>query len=240
MDSQILKEIKELRAVIALLIGSSDLPVKQQFSMDAIKKAAAEFQKLTIERGEWIAETDIHKIIRKAPWYCAAFIIEKFKFTNYFKRGKTYYFNKKTIIALNSELKRRNIDIGQYMELEHDKAKFREFLEKLKTTIGSKKKPQFVIPEELRNITTSPYNHPPKEIVEKHIESLMEEFKTFKMVQFVNIYYESHAMFKLIYHFDKYIDVDVRRRCTNWCRQFNYAQNALMETKNIKSETIYT
>jgi len=37
--------------------------------MDALKKAAIEFQKLVLERGEWITEIDVHKITRKAPWY---------------------------------------------------------------------------------------------------------------------------------------------------------------------------
>ena len=38
-------------------------------------------------------DSDIHKVIRKAPWRAGKFIIEKFQFTNYFTRGRTLYFN---------------------------------------------------------------------------------------------------------------------------------------------------
>jgi len=120
------------------------------------------------------------------------------------------------------------------------KKNFRQSLDKLRCTIENKKNPRFIIPEEIGDITTTPYNHPPKKIVEKHIESLMDEFKKFKMVEYVDIYNDNHAMFKLIYHFDRYVDTTVKKRCVLWCQQFNYAINALMEIKKIKSETIYT
>ena len=123
MEDRILKEIKELKSVIAQVIGSSELPAKQKFSKEAIAKAAKEFQKLSIERGEWLVESDIHKVIRKAPWRAGKFIIEKFGFNNYFTRGRTLYFNRKDLVALSAELKKRNIDLSRYIELEEDKEK---------------------------------------------------------------------------------------------------------------------
>jgi hypothetical protein len=172
MEEQILKEIKELRSILSKVIGSSDLPVKQQFSKEAISKAATEFRKLSIERGEWIKEDDISKIIKKAPYHSGKFIIEKFEFTNYFKWGRTLYFNKKEIIALNNELKKRNINLKRYIELIKDQEKFKKYLEEVKNPQRAKKRPRFKIPDELKNIETYPYHHPPKEVVKKHIETL--------------------------------------------------------------------
>lgn len=43
-QQQILKEIKELKFLLAKVIGSSELPVKEQFSGEALTKAAKEFK----------------------------------------------------------------------------------------------------------------------------------------------------------------------------------------------------
>ena len=34
-------------------------------------------------------------------------------------------------------------------------------------------------------------------------------------------------MMKFIYHFEKYIDPQMKRRCRKWCDNFNYANHAL-------------
>ena len=239
MEERILKEIKELKSVIAQVIGSSELPAKQKFSKEAIAKAAKEFQKLSIERGEWLSESDIHKVIRKAPWRAGKFIIEDFSFTNYFKRGRTLYFNKKDLVALNVELKKWNIDLSRYIELQEDKAKFQKYIESLKDPKKSKKRQRFKIPDDLKDIVTYPYHHPHREVVEKHIESLKDEFEKYKMVEYVDIYGGNHAMFKHIYYWDKYVNPEIKRRCQNWCSQFNYANEALKLIKQVKSEVIY-
>jgi len=89
MEGRILSEIKQIRKLLSQLVGTTDLPVKQKFSKEAISKAAKEFRQLSIERGEWIPRDDIHKIIKHASWNSGKIIIEKFEFTNYFKRGHT-------------------------------------------------------------------------------------------------------------------------------------------------------
>jgi hypothetical protein len=239
MEEKILKEIKNLKSIIAQVIGSSELPVKQQFSKEAIANAAKEFQKLSIERGEWLVESDIHKVIRKASWRAGKFIIEKFGFTNYFTRGRTFYFNRKDLVALNTELKKRNIDLSRYIELEEDKEKFHKYIESLKDPKKNKKRQRFKIPDDLKDIVTYPYHHPPREVVEKHIETLKEEFEKFKMAEYVDIYGGNHAMFKFIYYWDKYVNPETKKRCQNWCSQFNYANEALKMIKQVKSEVIY-
>lgn len=50
MEKEILSEIKQLKAAISKLIGTADLPAKEQFSTEALDKAAKQFQKLSIER----------------------------------------------------------------------------------------------------------------------------------------------------------------------------------------------
>lgn len=92
MEEKILKEIKDLKSIIAQVIGLSELPAKQKFSKEAITKAAKEFQKLTIERGEWLSESDIHKVIRKAPWRAGKFIIENYGFTKLFYKRSNLVF----------------------------------------------------------------------------------------------------------------------------------------------------
>ena len=74
MQKQILSEIKELKSLLAKVIGTSELPPEQQFSVEAIDKAAKEFQKLAIDRGEWVKDEDISKFI-KGGWGCGKQLI---------------------------------------------------------------------------------------------------------------------------------------------------------------------
>ena len=67
MEEKILDEIKQIRKLLSEIIGTSDLPAKEKFSKEAIAKAAKEFRKLSIERGEWISSHDIDKVIKHAP-----------------------------------------------------------------------------------------------------------------------------------------------------------------------------
>lgn len=117
-EDKLLVELKQLRYLLAKVVGTQDLPKREQFSKEAMKKASSEFRKLQIERGEWVNEHDISKIIRSAPYYCGKFIIEKFGFNNYFIRGKQFYFSRKDLLALNKELKARKIKLDTYMDLE--------------------------------------------------------------------------------------------------------------------------
>lgn len=239
MEDQILKEIKELRLLLSKIIGTSELPAKERFSKESISKAAAEFKKLSIKRGEWITQDEISKIIKKAPYNCGKFIIDKFGFTNYFLKGRSLYFKREDIIALNNELKRRNINLEKYIELVGDQEKFIKRVASINDTKGKKSRQPFIIPDELRDINTAPYHHPSREVIKKHIETLQEEFKIFKMAEYIDVHNGNYAMFKYIYYFDRYVDEGIKKRCKNWCSQFNYANNALKEINKIKSQTIY-
>jgi hypothetical protein len=53
MQKQILTELKELRSTIAKLIGSSDFPLEEQFSIKKVENAAKEFKGLLVKRGDF-------------------------------------------------------------------------------------------------------------------------------------------------------------------------------------------
>lgn len=67
----------------------------------------------------------------------------------------------------------------------------------------------------------------------------MREYEKDKLVEFIDIFRESHAMMKSIYYFDRYLDPAKRKQCDRWCFEFNYAQDALAEIKKIRSQVIY-
>ena len=92
----------------------------EQFSKAYLDKAAKEFKKLSIERGEWVEESKIDKIIRDAPYRCGAFIQREFGFTNFFKYGRTTFYNRKDLLALVRELKERNINFNRLHEYRED------------------------------------------------------------------------------------------------------------------------
>lgn len=229
MENQILKEIREIRRLLSRLIGTSDLPTRKQFSQETLDKAAQEFKNLSIERGEWITNDEISKIIKKAPYNAGKFIIVKFGFTNYFKRGHILYFNRKDIIALNNELKKRNINLKRYMELLDDQEKFKKYVASIRNQKGKKKRKIFHIPEGLRDIETIPYTPPSKDIINKHIADLKEEFQKSNLSEYIDVYNDSYAMFKFEYCFDRYLDAGMKKLCKTWCFEFNYAHDALKE-----------
>jgi hypothetical protein len=60
MQKQVLSELKELRSALSKIIGTSDLPDVEQFSVVSLDKATKEFKKLQIRRGEWVPENEIN------------------------------------------------------------------------------------------------------------------------------------------------------------------------------------
>jgi hypothetical protein len=235
MEKLILKELKELKSAISKLIGTSDLPVKEQFSKDAILKAGKEFQKLSIERGDWVKDHDIDRYLKNAHYRAGTFIREQFGFSNYFKRGQNFYFNKKDLIALDKELRKRSVDLGRYMEYMEDKAKFKKSLEMAKENNKVRKnKKAFHLPHDMSDITSAPAKAPSLDIIKKDIERLKQEFFQYNLSDYIDIYKGNHAMMKFIYHFEKYLEPELKKRCKRWCENFNYANHALESVTNKK------
>lgn len=237
MEKELLIEIKELKSILAQLIGTADLPSKERFSKEALAKAAKEFQSLSIERGEWVKDYDISKHIRNAGYRAGAFIRQEFGFSNYFKKGHVYYYNKKDLIALGKELKQKNVDLSRYIELKEDQTKFKKYLaaafdnNKQKTKMKS-----YNIPEYVKDIITSSPKAPSPDIIRDNIKALKEEFFQLKLADYIDIYKDNYAMMKYVYHFEKYIAPELKKKSRKWCEDFNYANHAL-ELITKKKET---
>ena len=237
MEDKILTELKQIRRLLSEIVGTTDLPASQKFSKEAISKAANEFRKLSIERGNWISSHDIRKVIKHAHWNSDKIIIDKFQFTNYFKRGNTYYFNRKDLIELDKELKRRKINLEKYHELVNDQEKFQKYIRGILLPKGKKTRNHFKIPESLRDIFSTPYSAPTEELVRNEINTLMEEYKKFALSEYIDLFEgKTYALFKYDYSFDRYLKPELKKFCKDWSFKFNYANTALKRIKELKEE----
>jgi hypothetical protein len=233
-------ELKEIRRLLARLVGTADLLPEEQFSVEALDRAAKEFQKLSMERGEWIADQDIDKIIKKAPYRAGKFIISEFKFSNYFRKGHTYYFKKKDLAALAEELKKRNIDLKRYMELKESQQAFEKDMALILQNKAGKKAKAYHLPPYLSNITTTPPKLPPVELVREDLKNLKAEFFEHKLSEYIDIYKDNYAMLKSMYYYQRYIDPAIRRRCQRWCDNFRIANKVLEEITKKKEVFVPT
>ena len=236
-EDKVFAELKQIKKILSLIIGTSDLPEKEKFSREAISTAAREFQKMQIERGEWIETNDVCKVIKHAPYNPAKILIDHFQFKNYFMRGKKYYFKKTDLIDFNKELKNRNINLEKYDELLRDKEKFQKYIDGIHTEKRNKSRRRFQIPEGLENIYSVPYSLPIEQQVRDEINALLEEYKKFDLSTYIDFYeMKTYAMFKYQYEFDRYLKPDIKKLCKNWCFKFNYANNALKRILELKKD----
>lgn len=233
-QEQILNEIKELKSIIAKLVGLSGQSTDKPFSTEALEKAAKLYQKLSIERGDWVNSHDINKHIKSASYNPGNFIIKELEFSNYFKRGSTYYFNKQDLISLAKELKERNIDLGRYEELKADQEKFKKYLENANKNKKGKK--AFKIEKNIKDIISEPAKLPPVEDLKAELKNLREEYLKYKLAEYIDVYRDSYAMSKHLYYIQKYIDPDVKKRINRWVTDFNKVNHLLTELK-VKKET---
>jgi hypothetical protein len=234
-EDKILSELKQLKRLFTVMLGTEDRPANEKFSKVAIIKASSEFKKMQAVRGEWVSSGDVDKVIKHAPYNPAKMLIEEFQFKNYFKRGSTYYFKRKDLIDLNKELKKRNINLETYSNLLQDKEKFQKYIHSISRPEGSKKRRRFKIPEGLESIFSEPYSPPNEDLVRNEIEALWEEYDKFNLSEYIDLYYKrTHAVFKYIYHWDRYIEPKIKKQSKQWCEKFNYAQTALKKIIELK------
>jgi hypothetical protein len=235
-QKEILNEIKQLKNVIAKLIGSSELPAKSRFSIEAVDKAAKEFQKLNIARDEWIEDDKISKYIRGAHWGTGKFIVKEFGFTNYFRKGNTFYYYKEDIISLSKELRDRNVNISRYMELCADKENFQKKVEETRLKEDAKtKKKAFDVPKDAKDISTSPLPKPKVEVVRADLKRLKDEFFEHKLGEYIDIYHGSYAMTKNpFYRYKPFMDPGLPNRIRKWRDEFNNANEVLKDLTKKK------
>jgi hypothetical protein len=228
MEKQLLQEIQDIKSILARIIGTADQAVEDRFSVEALDKMAKDFKRLSIDRGDWVKDAQIAHYIKSAPWNAGKFIREHFEFTNWFKRGHEFLYSKKDLAALAQELTDRNIDLKRYEELVADQAAFDK---KAAAMGGKKEKPGkgtgYRVPPKIRNIQTSDIPKPDPEVVRQDLARLKAEFKTGKFAAYIDVYKGTHAMLKRLYHFEKYLEPGLKRSCSKWCDDFNYANRAL-------------
>ncbi len=237
-QERVLKELKELKTLISKLIGTEDLPSKMKFSKTALDNAKEEYKKLSIERGKWLESHEISDVIKDAPYSAGKFIREHFEFSNFFKRGSSYFYNKNDLKELSQELKSRNIDLDRYMQLKEDREKFNKYVESISAKEEGKKKPKFKLPDGLKDIPSSPPLMPPMESLEETIQKLKEEFKADKLSDYIDVYGENYAMMKQMYYFSNHLDGEIKKKAKKWIKDFNLANHTLntIIEKNINDQ----
>ncbi len=238
MEQQILNELKELRNALVILVGTSELPKSQQLSKVALEKAAKSFQKLDLQNKSWLTDYELEKYFKGAHHGAGKFIREEFGFSNFFIRGRSYYYNKEDVQSLAKELKARNVNLKRYMELKADQGIFKQkILSALSNKKKSKSKP-YLIEDSLQDINTSNPPRPSVDLIKEDLKKLEEEFFQYKLGDYIDIYKGSYAMIKYEYHFSKYMKSEIKSRTKKWCEQFNYANHALGLLTNKKSNFI--
>ncbi|MBN8852404.1 MAG: hypothetical protein J0H07_11155 [Sphingobacteriales bacterium] len=229
MDKKIFTELHELRLLLAKVVGTADQPKEKQFSEEAIANAAKAYRKMTIDRGDWLTENELPKYLGPCPpWRAGAFIQEAFAFNHVIKKGREYLYYKKDIEALGQEVKAHNINLRRYKEFIDDKAAFDKKVAAAKGPAkkGSKDK-RYQMPPNVNNITTNAIPKPDAELVRQDLANLKTEFNQGKYEAYIDVYKGTHAMLKFMYHFEKYLEPSLKRRCKKWCDNFNYANHAL-------------
>ncbi len=226
MQKEILQELQKLRQLIIKITGLENETPDKKYSEESLANAQKLYLKMSIERGDWVKDSELGRYIKSLPWNPGAFIRKEFEFTNWFKRGHEYLYAKKDLIALAEELTRRNIDCKRYKEFLDDKAAFDKKIA-AQEEARSKKLPAWQIKKGLKNITTSDIPKPDPEKVRAHLTELKQEFRKNKFELYIDVYKGTHAQLKGIYYYEKYLEPGLKRNCRKWIDDFNYANRAL-------------
>lgn len=126
-----------------MLIGTSDLSTSEQFSEEAIKKAAKDFKRMNVERKEWVKEDSLSKYLGGA-WGAGSFIRKEFGFNAWIKEGHSYLYNRKALQALGLELKKRNVQLSRYIQYKKSESEFQKKVSTHKKI--TRKKPSYNLP----------------------------------------------------------------------------------------------
>lgn len=176
MEKQILDELKELRMALVKLVGTTELPKSKQLSPTMLDKAANEFKKLQQQSDAWLTEHELDKYFKDVFYGAGKFIREEFKFSNFFIKGKSHYYNKADIQELAKELKARNVNLKRYIELKADREGFNKKIASALLNKKLNKNRPYLLEDELCDINTSNPPRPSAEIIKEDLKRLEEEF----------------------------------------------------------------
>lgn len=124
MQKEIIREIRELKQLLEKVIGLDKETQDKKYSEESISNAQKLYLKMSIDRGDWVKESEIGRYIKSLPWNAGSFIRKEFEFTDWIKRGHEYLYSKKELISLGEELEARKIDCKLYDEFLRDKAAY--------------------------------------------------------------------------------------------------------------------
>lgn len=234
-SAQLLQELQQLKKAVAHLAGTADLPDNQQLNTTALDKAAKQFAQLQKKRDNWVSSSDMGKYLKGAGWYNHKLVQEQFGFTAFIKIGRDFYYDREQLKLLHQELKGRQVNLEQFFSLIRHEAAFDKAYEKLKAQVrGKKTKKHFVVPEWLRDISTTPVKLPERHVVQADIDQLQQEFFDAKYGDYVDIHKGSFAMLKHIYPYERYLEKGLRRKLNTWCEKFNTTCKVLQEITGKK------
>lgn len=232
MRKSALNEILKVKEILSHIVGTTDLPAPQKFNKAALDKAAKWFAKMVQVEKQWVKGYEVSKYFKDCySNETGKFIREEFGFSNYYNKGGATFYNKKDLIKLSEELKARNVNLLKYMELKKGQAHIEKKLmdvaiKNRDERIKRKRKKNYTIPDELKNITLSDYKLPDRNVVERDIENLMIEFKNGNYEQYIYNCADS-ACIKYddtIRNYLKGVNGTLYRK---WCSNFNKAKHAL-------------
>jgi hypothetical protein len=236
---EVLRELRQLKKAVAQLAGTADLPEDQQLSSTVLEKAAKQFHQLQAKRDQWVSASDIGKYIKGAGWWNHKILQEQLGFTAFIKIGRDFYYDKEQLKLLRDELKKRNVLFEQFCKLLESEKLFDSGYRKLKEQVRTNKtKKFFVIPDWLRDISSTPVKLPEKEVVQADIDQLQQEFIAADYKEYIDVYKGTHAMLKFIYPYEKYLEPGLRRKLSHWCDRFNTASKVLTEITGKKHKFI--
>jgi len=240
MNKAILSELKLIRAAVVHLAGSSALPEDTQLSPAVLDRAAEDFKRLQIMNGQWLDGHDLREYFKIEDYRhnVGYFIIEHFKFTNYFVYRKSYYFNKTDIVSLRKELKDRRVNLSSYIEFKSEEDQFIKNIQIAFDNKEANKNMPYWLSDAVQDVEGTEPPIPTVDIVEDDIKRLREEFIKFKLSRYIDLYQGRYAVVKFRYEFRKYFDDDLKKQCKRWCTNFNYALNALGILDEKKAELV--
>ncbi len=222
--------LKEIKESLSIVIGTNNLPVEKQFSIEALNKAAKEFSKLRKDNNQWISGYDIPKYIKSAPYNnIGNFIREELQFSNIYTKGKSVYYYKKDIINLGNELKERNIDLARYMELKAEK----ERIEKAapdKYLLRKAKKIQvgrYKIHPSLKDIEAKQKIKKPLSELQSKLDALMEEYNSGNLSEHIELLGENNAFYKDFSYYG--LKDEFRKRLGRWIRAYQNVKFEISE-----------
>lgn len=230
MQKEIIAELKALREAVTILAGTQEMKPEKQLSPAILNKVAKEFKKLDRKNKEWVQEYDLYSIFKGTNYGVGKYLREELKFAQWLMKGKSYYYNRKAVLDLAKELKVRKVNLGRYIELKNQQAKFETWV---KTAAAQKKIIAYQLPNDMLDVETSPTPRPSERLITDELRRLETEFEEMKMGDYIDIY-NSFAVHKIDYTFAKFRDEAYRQRCKKWIENYNYAKRALAELRELE------